>query len=57
MHEALEEEVRRILKYVLEKASITKGILIEIKTLTVIVSVGRKKKMGSWRESFVFKII
>lgn len=47
MHEALEEEIRRILKYVLERASIMKGILIEIKTLTVIISVRRKKKWGA----------
>lgn len=51
MHEVLEEEVRRILKYVLEGASTGKGILTEMRPLmTSCQYEGRKR--GTWRESF-----
>ena len=46
----MEGEVRRILKYVLEGTSVTKGILEEIRMLTAIG--GHQWPLYPWRESF-----
>lgn len=59
MAEALEGEVKRILKYVLESASVTKGILKEIRILMAInghrISM-KEEKQGPREKVSIFRM-